>query len=61
MPGALRAVVLCPACRIRCRLHTKVPQVDSIMSRRLQAFGKERGQVVVDEEFHAVCRSGSSR
>jgi hypothetical protein len=47
--------------RIWCRLHTKVPQVDSIVSRRLQAFGKERGQVVVDEEFHAVRRSGNSR
>jgi hypothetical protein len=47
--------------RIWCRLHAKVPQVDGIVSRRLQAFAKERGQVVVDEEFHAVCRSGNSR
>src|SRR5271167_4170000 len=31
--------------RIRCRLHTKVPQVDSIVSGRLQAFGKERDRL----------------
>jgi hypothetical protein len=27
---------------IRCCLHAKVPQVHSIMPRRLQAFGKQR-------------------
>jgi hypothetical protein len=41
--------------------HGKIPEVDSIMSRRLQAFGKERRQVVADEESHAVRRSGNSR
>jgi hypothetical protein len=47
--------------RVRCRLHGKIPEVDSVMSRRIQAFGKERRQVVVDKESHAVRRSGSSR
>jgi hypothetical protein len=43
---------------VRCSLHGKIPEVDSVMSRRLQAFGKERRQVVADEESHAVRRSG---
>jgi hypothetical protein len=30
-------------------------------SRRPQAFGEQRRQVIVDKEFHAVCLSGSSR
>jgi hypothetical protein len=47
--------------RIGCSLHGKIPEVDSVMSRRLQAFGKERRQVVVYEESHAVRRSGNSR
>ena len=37
--------------RIRCRLHTKVPQLDSVMSRRLQAFGKERDRLLSMRNF----------
>jgi hypothetical protein len=47
--------------RVRCGLHGKIPEVDSIVSRRLQAFGEKGRQVVVDEESHAVRRSGNSR
>jgi 7-keto-8-aminopelargonate synthetase-like enzyme len=34
--------------------------VDRIVPGRVQAFGKKRRQVVVDQEFHAECLSGSS-
>jgi hypothetical protein len=44
----------------RC-LHPEIPQVGRVMSGRLQRVGQERRQVVVDEELHAVRRSGSSR
>lgn len=47
--------------QVRCSLHGKIPEVDSVMPRRLQPFGQERRQVVVDEESHAVRRSGNSR
>ena len=47
--------------RVRCGLHGQIPKVDSVMSRRLQAFGKERRQVVIDEKSHAVRRSGNYR
>jgi hypothetical protein len=47
--------------RVRRSLHGKIPDVDSVISCCLQASGKERRQVVVDEESHAVRRSGNSR
>ena len=46
--------------RVPCSLHGKIPEMDRVMSGRLQAFGEKRRQVVVDEESHAVRRSGNS-
>ena len=46
---------------IGCGLHAEVSNMDSVMPGRLQRVGEERRKVVVDEELHAVCRSGSSR
>lgn len=43
------------------RLHAEVAQVDRIVPGRVQAFGKKRRQVVVDQELHAECLSGSFR
>lgn len=44
----------------RC-VHAEVAYVDGVVAGRLQYVCQERGEVVVDEEFHAVRRSGSSR
>jgi hypothetical protein len=48
-------------CLVGCRLHAEVADVDGVVPGCLERVGQERGEVGVDEELHAVSRSGSSR
>jgi hypothetical protein len=48
-------------CFVGYRLHAEVALVDGVVPGCLERVGQERGKVVVDEEPHAVSRSGNSR